>query len=674
MSDAGTLGVVDRTIASTRVPLGAPGLYLLKESTLRPLGPQRMDVAAFVGVAPRGPAYVPVIGPEYETGWHLVDADRPRRRSVAVAVTSFDEYRRSFGGFEGPGLLAQSVAAFFEQGGRRTYVVRIVAPRADPLDGLAIATVTDIFTAPLLFRARDQGAWGNGLAISVRLDRTAVRAVWEAAGTVLFDRASDAPPGTLLLLGMVDGTRAFAYVEGLAPVRDPLTAATRWRATVDTSPAADVVTTEVVTARLTIRDPAGIEESFTGVGLDVSHPRWLASVLCDESVLIWPDAGWANGRLVPAEFSVDLLRSRHDPFSGGESFYGDIVPDDMFDATWSPAEDEPGDGITALAALNDVTQLVVPDLYIPAVWAGDGPEAEPPGADAGAVFADCVTTVATPVTASGVPPSALVGLILDPRHDADLATIIDLQSRILAFCETTRAMIGLLDMPPGLTRGRMERWRNGFDSAWCAAYHPWLRPSLHALSGGAGPRPIPPSALGAGIIARKELARGIQTGPANELAAGIVDLAERVSEALVDGLHPIGINCFLRGTDGIRLVAARTLSRDAQWRQLSVRRLMLMLRRVLLHEMQWAVFEPNGPTLAQDMRHSVEGLLRRLFRAGAFAGATEDQSFFVRISQDRQRQDRGEILVEIGVAPVEPTEYLVLRLLRQGDGNLALEG
>ncbi len=34
-------------------------------------------------------------------------------------MTSWDEYRYAFGGFEGPGRLPYAVAAFFAQGGRR---------------------------------------------------------------------------------------------------------------------------------------------------------------------------------------------------------------------------------------------------------------------------------------------------------------------------------------------------------------------------------------------------------------------------------------------------------------------------------------------------------------------------------------------------------------------------
>src|SRR3954447_23096226 len=85
-----------------------------------------MDVAAFAGVAPRGPAFVPVVDDQWRDDVPCVEPERPRARSVAVPVESWDDYRRAFGGFEGPGLLPYAVASFFEQGGRRAYVVRIV--------------------------------------------------------------------------------------------------------------------------------------------------------------------------------------------------------------------------------------------------------------------------------------------------------------------------------------------------------------------------------------------------------------------------------------------------------------------------------------------------------------------------------------------------------------------
>jgi hypothetical protein len=126
-----------------------------------------MDVCAFVGVAPRGPVRVPVVNETWSDDVPCVEPGRPRRRTVAVPVESFDDYRRVFGGFEGPGLLPYSVAAFFEQGGRRAYVARIVTDYSDPSKNaaaVASGTVAAGMLAPsMTLLARCFGTWGNPL-------------------------------------------------------------------------------------------------------------------------------------------------------------------------------------------------------------------------------------------------------------------------------------------------------------------------------------------------------------------------------------------------------------------------------------------------------------------------------------------------------------------------------
>ncbi len=49
-----------RTFPGSQRP-GAPGIYAVSDPPLRALTGERMDVCAFAGVAPRGPAREPVI-------------------------------------------------------------------------------------------------------------------------------------------------------------------------------------------------------------------------------------------------------------------------------------------------------------------------------------------------------------------------------------------------------------------------------------------------------------------------------------------------------------------------------------------------------------------------------------------------------------------------------------
>ena len=150
----------------------------------------------------------------------------------------------------------------------------------------------------------------------------------------------------------------------------------------------------------------------------------------------------------------------------------------------------------------------------------------------------------------------------------------------------------------------------------------------------------------------------------------------RVSPFEHDTLHPLGVNVFVPEPLGVRLTAARTLSHDPAWRQLSVRRLVLLLRRTLLQQMQWVAFEPHTPALRRELVQMVTALLRRLFRLGAFTGANESEAFFVRCDESLNpphRVDNGQLLAHIGVAPAEPLEFIVLQFARSGDGTLTLE-
>lgn len=689
-------------LPTVRSPLGAPGAFALPEVRPPALHPQRMDVCAFVGVAPRGPARVPVIDSDWPAGYRMVtDADRPLRRSEPVLVRSFDEYVQRFGAFEGPGLLPQAVASYFEQGGRLAWIVRIVHDRDEPLDdGCAQGALGALFTDKIGFIARSEGSWGNALRVAVRFTATAIAFSLGGADQIEVDLRSPVQVGSTLRLTDADGFAMLTVCEGMRRVRDPDTARERFILELTSDPPNPALRAEIIEASIDISDGAGRREHFERLALTPNHPQGIANVLCEHSTLVWPHPSWAGSVLTPANVQVELLSTRAtifagsvdawppaladqlladavQTFAGGIDAWEQIVADDFFDPTWSAAEDEPGGGITALAGgAQGVTHLVVPDLYVPMQWAGDEIIQPVPEGSAGAEFAECVDIPAVAAIPS-VPPGSLTGLILDPRTQAGLDAIVALQRRIQDFCESTQNHIALLDVPPDLSQSRIEYWRAQFDTSWLAGYHPWLVPTRRAFdppdSAHARNRRIPPSAVAAGIVVRKEIERGIQFGPANEVARQILHIAESQPAGRADALHTINVNCFVREPQGIVLIGARTLSRERDWRQLSVRRLILMLRRTLLAQMQWTVFEPNGPVLWSDIRRAIESLLRQLFRAGAFAGRTEAESFFVRLDTDRRRLDRGELLVEVGVAPAEPLEFILVRLRRDGDGTLNFE-
>ena len=653
-----------------RIPLGAPGLYPYPDIPIRALTPVRLDVCAFVGVAPRGPARIPADD----------SPDVPPRRTVAVAVESFDEYRQLYGGFEGPGLLPYAVASFFEQGGRRAYIVRIVHdyardPNPDPAAndrGVAWSDVPGATSTagPLRLRARSEGAWGNLLRAS--LSFTTRPLPFDAARVSL--TGLELPPGTdvtadvLLRLNDGAGFREFRFVALALEHRLPQKAGSSLVVTFDHAASARPRTIEIVEAALVIDDGAGRSERYQGLGLSKLHPRWMARVLTRESALVYPDASWVDSPLKPDEMTLPSDLAVSAPFTGGEDRYRDIAPEDFFDPLWTLGDEEPGSGIHALSQLSDLSLLVTPDLYSPFPLV-EPSHLHPPVSLAGPSFTRCVDLPATPVEP---PPAAVDQLKLDPAIPEDLERITTLQMQLVDFADQMRSFVALLDVPPGLTQRRILSWRSRFQSSYAAAYHPWLvvvrRDDLRNTQ-----VPLPPSAAAAGIIAQVENAFGVPHGPANVVAAQVLDVRETISSARHDELHPLGINAYLLERDGVRLTAARTLSSDPGFRQLSVRRLLVLIRRTLEQEMQWVVFEPNNSALRAELRQLLNVYLRRLFSAGAFRGATEDDSFFVRCDDSNNPQriaDLGQLLVEIGVAPSEPLEFIVLRISRDGDGSL----
>jgi phage tail sheath protein FI len=73
----------------------------------------------------------------------------------------------------------------------------------------------------------------------------------------------------------------------------------------------------------------------------------------------------------------------------------------------------------------------------------------------------------------------------------------------------------------------------------------------------------------------------------------------------------------------------------------------------------------------------ISAYLGELFRLNAFTGANESEAFFVRCDEvlnPPRIADAGQLLCEVGVAPAEPLEFIVLRIERGADGAIRVEG
>lgn len=662
----------------TSITLRAPGVYPWVDTPLQALTGVRMDVCAFCGVAPRGPARVPVVNEKWPDTRPTVEPGRPIDRTRAYAVESFTEYQRLYGAFEGPGLLPYAVASFFEQGGQRAYIARIVHDygAGDPRNAqrVALGTVPGATTTAgdLVMRARNEGSWGNLLQAGISLQANPIAFISASATQLVFDENAEIQAGALLRLTLAGGTRVLRFVSALVLERRADGPGSQIIAGLGFPAGGSAQSAELITGTLAIDDGNGRTEEHTGLGLSSLHPRWMATVLCNESSLLFPDAAWIDADITPNSINLDAVAPPENQFQGGEDGWAEITPDDFFDPTWAIENEDPGQGVQSLAQLSDLSVVVVPDLYSPAPLVPVENIIDPVSL-AGPDFQICEDPPVAPQQEHG--SYDLSGLRLDPTDPTDLLQITALQQQLVGFAEAVRSFVVLLDVPPGLSQQRILNWRTAFDSSYAACYHPWLQVSRRDDSRNQLVQ-VPPSAVAAGIIASTAIQFGVPTGPANVLATQVVNVADVVSPQRHDALHPRGINVYLRERDGVRLTAARTLSLDPQYRQLSVRRLVILIRRTLEQEMQWVVFEPNNASLQLELRLLLESFLRDLFKQGAFRGATESDSFFVRCDGTVNPPfvtDAGRLIAEIGIAPTEPIEFILLRLSRDGDGTLSVQ-
>jgi phage tail sheath protein FI len=79
---------------------------------------------------------------------------------------------------------------------------------------------------------------------------------------------------------------------------------------------------------------------------------------------------------------------------------------------------------------------------------------------------------------------------------------------------------------------------------------------------------------------------------------------------------------------------------------------------------QWIVFENNDEFTWARVRRSIENFLTSVWRSGALMGATPDEAFQVRCDRTTMTQDdidNGRLICLIGMAPVKPAEFVILR-------------
>lgn len=253
-------------------------------------------------------------------------------------------------------------------------------------------------------------------------------------------------------------------------------------------------------------------------------------------------------------------------------------------------------------------------------------------------------------------------------------SISGLAGSIITHCETLKDRFAIIDPQQGLSNVNDLNPRNSYDTKYAAFYYPWIKvyDPLTRLN-----KLVPAGGHMAGIYARSDTERGVHKAPANEVVRGAVGLEFSITKGEQDILNPKGVNCIRAFPGrGIRIWGARTLSSDALWKYINVRRLFLFLEESIDEGTQWVVFEPNHENLWARVKQSITQFLTRVWKDGALMGTTPEEAFFVKCDRTTMTQDdidSGRLIVLIGVAPVKPAEFVVFRIAQWAGGSEVTE-
>jgi phage tail sheath protein FI len=491
-------------------------------------------------------------------------------------VTNWTQYAERFGGLVQGAYLPHSVYGYFLNGGTRCYVMSVkTIPKAQ-------ASLLGSDGKPhLLVQAKQAGF--DGLRLRVKVEAP------EPPKAASSSKSKEEPK----VEGSEDGGAASA-----APATGGEGGSAPFTVTVERQTPSGAWGAQEV-----LRDVRLAEvQNGAGKQVRIMYRNNRPSKFVD---LIVPDGETAVDRIMPRsqEQSLNIQKRLMTPAE-----YGDWQGDPLQRS-----------GVQGLAALDDMTMLVVPDL---------------------------MTTM--------------------PGQELDLQMVKAVQTMMIAHCEQMGDRMAILDSPPNMNPQEIKTWRMetaGFDSSYAALYYPWIEIMDPVTN---QPLKMPPSGHMAGVWSRSDNSRGVHKAPANETIRGAINLSYNTTKGEQDVLNPIGVNC-IRAFPGMgyRVWGARTLSSDASWRYINVRRLFNFVEKSLQLGTMWTVFEPNDQRLWMRVRRDVNNFLMTVYSAGALFGATPAQAFYVKVDEELNppaTRDLGQLIIEIGIAPVKPAEFVIFRI------------
>lgn len=248
----------------------------------------------------------------------------------------------------------------------------------------------------------------------------------------------------------------------------------------------------------------------------------------------------------------------------------------------------------------------------------------------------------------------------------------------MRLCENLTSLFYVADPPFGQNVQQIVAFKSGtsqasgqtqtqaINSSYGSLYYPWAW-IFNPLSD--SNVPIPPSGPVLGRYAFSDSSVGVWTSPAGVNDGNmhtVTDVERRLTDSDQDQLNPKGINALRNLINyGNVIYGARTVSQDAQWTYLSVRRLFIYVEQSLKNSLQWVVFEPNDQTSWAAVTRDIDAFLTTLWQQGGLFGATPHEAFFVTCDTSNNPPETrmlGQLYIDIGLAAVYPAEFVITRI------------
>ena len=653
-----------------------PGVYVEEvPSGVRTIAGVSTSTTAFIGYARRGPMDQPVI------------------------VQSFADYERVFGGLDVASDVSYAVKQFFLNGGTEAVVVRVA--KGATAAAMTLRTAADATgTAILRVVAASPGKWGDSLRLDVdyatgspgstfnlRVNEVATVegkeqvVASETFRNLVVDR--NAPNDAVAVVNATSKLVRLDRPTGGAPTGRPRATGTlgsELLAPEDFEPVGDPPKNPFEGKTVTVKvTPAGGGAAVTSKQVTLTtQPRNAAELARDLQAILRAaeESGTTNLILPNATVTAvpapggDLLHVVADPaspntrveFSGGT----------LSTATGLGGADSAAKANVAAYALNgaaaggQASPAAGSDGTVPTAKELAGSRDRKTGLYA-LENVDLFNILCIPETygfSSG-----------DGRDDSAAAS---LAAEATAYCAERRAFY-ILDIPAGIDPAARDepaevlQWlksNNGLRHKNVATYYP--RPRVADPNRGYRLRTVAPSGTLAGLYARTDSERGVWKAPAGTDAVlrGVQELDYTLTDPENGRLNPLAVNCLRTfPVYGNVSWGARTLNgsdqEGSEWKYVPVRRTALYIEESLYRGLKWVVFEPNDEPLWAQIRLNVGTFMHRLFRQGAFQGASPKEAYFVKCDKETTTPDdvnRGVVNIVVGFAPLKPAEFVILKL------------